>query len=118
MFRSAHRPSRLLRGFFEPSLPFRESTNSSTSFCFSGGSSRSFSRTSSSIVIAASQPSLAYYTPATRDFDPAWLRVSPSRMGLLRTNGRTRSRRFVEFLGGQFPGAHELRREESRIIVP
>jgi hypothetical protein len=40
------------------------------------------------------------------------------RMGLLRTNGRPRSRRFIEFLRGQFPGAHELKREESRIIVP
>ena len=40
------------------------------------------------------------------------------RMGLLRTNGRPRARRFVEFLRGQFPAAPELRREESRIIVP
>jgi len=40
------------------------------------------------------------------------------RMGLLRTNGRPLSRRFIEFLRGQFPGAHELKREESRIIVP
>jgi hypothetical protein len=40
------------------------------------------------------------------------------RMGLLRTNGRPRSRRFIEFLRGQFPGAHELKREESRIILP
>jgi hypothetical protein len=40
------------------------------------------------------------------------------RMGLMRTNGRPRSRRFIEFLRGQFPGAQELRREESRIIVP
>ena len=40
------------------------------------------------------------------------------RMGLLRTNGRPRSRRFLEFLRSQFPGAHELKREESRIIVP
>jgi hypothetical protein len=40
------------------------------------------------------------------------------RMGLLRTNGRPRSRRFIEFLRGQFPGAKELKREESRIIVP
>ncbi len=40
------------------------------------------------------------------------------RMGLLRTNGRPRSRRFLEFLRGQFPGAPELKREESRIIVP
>jgi hypothetical protein len=36
----------------------------------------------------------------------------------LRTNGRPRSRRFIEFLRGQFPGAQELKREESRIIVP
>ena len=40
------------------------------------------------------------------------------RMGMLRTNGRPRSRRFIEFLRGQFPGAQELKREESRIIVP
>ncbi len=40
------------------------------------------------------------------------------RMGLLRTNGRPRSRQFIEFLRGQFPGAQELKREESRIIVP
>ena len=40
------------------------------------------------------------------------------RMGLLRTNGRPRARRYVEFLRGQFPAAPELQREESRIIVP
>ena len=40
------------------------------------------------------------------------------RMGLLRTNGRPRSRRFIEFLRGQFPGAQELQQEQSRIIVP
>lgn len=40
------------------------------------------------------------------------------RMGLLRTNGRPRSRLFIEFLRGQFPEAPELKREESRIIVP
>jgi hypothetical protein len=40
------------------------------------------------------------------------------RMGLLRTNGRPRSRRFIEFLRGQFPQTPELKREESRIIVP
>jgi hypothetical protein len=40
------------------------------------------------------------------------------RMGLLRTNGRPRSRRFIEFLRSQFPQAEELKREESRIIVP
>jgi hypothetical protein len=40
------------------------------------------------------------------------------RMGLLRTNGRPRSRRFIEFMCGQFPQAPEFKREESRIIVP
>lgn len=40
------------------------------------------------------------------------------RMGLLRTNGRPRSRRYLAFLRGQFPAAPELKREESRIIVP
>jgi hypothetical protein len=40
------------------------------------------------------------------------------RMGLLRTNGRPRSRRFIEFLRGQFPATPELQREQSRIIVP
>ena len=40
------------------------------------------------------------------------------RMGLLRTNGRSRSRRYIEFLRSQFPEAQELKREESRIIVP
>jgi len=40
------------------------------------------------------------------------------RMGLLRSNGRPRSRRFIEFLRGQFPQSEELKREAPRIIVP
>ena len=40
------------------------------------------------------------------------------RMGLMHTNGRSRSRRFIEYLRSQFPGAQELKREESRIIMP
>jgi hypothetical protein len=40
------------------------------------------------------------------------------RMGLLRGNARPRSRRFIEFLRGQFPQAEELKREEPRIILP
>jgi len=40
------------------------------------------------------------------------------RMGLLRSNGRPKSRKFIEFLRGQFPQAQELKKEESRIIVP
>ncbi|HXR09881.1 MAG TPA: hypothetical protein VN792_03840 [Candidatus Acidoferrales bacterium] len=53
-----------------------------------------------------------------KDGDIFQLLVFLFRMGLLRTNGRLRSRRFIEFLRGQFPGAQELKREESRIIVP
>jgi hypothetical protein len=40
------------------------------------------------------------------------------RMGLLRSNGRPRSRRFIEFLRGQFAQSEELKREAPRIIVP
>jgi hypothetical protein len=53
-----------------------------------------------------------------KDSEVFYLLVFLYRMGLLRTNGRTRSRRFIEFLRGQFPQAPELHREESRIIVP
>lgn len=53
-----------------------------------------------------------------KDTDIFYLLVFLYRMGLLRTNGRPRSRRFIEFLRGQFPQAPELQREESRIIVP
>jgi hypothetical protein len=55
---------------------------------------------------------------AIRDADIFFLLVFLYRMGLLRTNGRPRSRRYIEFLRGQFPEAQELKREESRIIVP
>ena len=53
-----------------------------------------------------------------KDSDLFFLFVSLYRMGLLRTNGRRHSRRFIEFLRGQFPQAPELKREESRIIFP
>jgi hypothetical protein len=53
-----------------------------------------------------------------KDMDLFYLWVFLYRMGLLRTNGRPRSRRFIEFLRSQFPQAPELKREESRIIVP
>lgn len=53
-----------------------------------------------------------------KDGDIFHLLVFLFRMGLLRSNGKPRSRRFVEFLRGQFPQAQELKREKSRIIVP
>jgi len=53
-----------------------------------------------------------------KDTEVFYLLVFLCRMGLLRTNGRPRSRLFIEFLRGQFPEAPKLKREESRIIVP
>ncbi|MGA2429004.1 MAG: hypothetical protein ABSH13_10955 [Candidatus Acidiferrum sp.] len=58
------------------------------------------------------------HAAALKNSDIFYLLVFLYRMGLLRTNGRTRSRRYVEFLRSQFPNVHELKREESRIIVP
>jgi hypothetical protein len=55
---------------------------------------------------------------ALKDMEVFYLWVFLYRMGLLRTNGRPRSRRFIEFLRAQFPQAPALKREESRIIVP
>jgi hypothetical protein len=57
-------------------------------------------------------------TSAIKDSDIFSILVFLYRMGLLRTNGRPRSHRFIEFLRSQFPEAPELKREESRIIVP
>jgi hypothetical protein len=57
-------------------------------------------------------------SPALKDLELFYLWVFLYRMGLLRTNGRPRSRRFIEFLRSQFPQSPELKREESRIIVP
>ncbi len=55
---------------------------------------------------------------ALKDLDLFYLWVFLYRMGLLRTNGRPRSLRYIEFLRAQFPQSPELKREESRIIVP
>jgi hypothetical protein len=57
-------------------------------------------------------------TAHVKDSEVFFLLVFLYRMGLLRTNGRPRARRFIEFLRGQFPAVPELKREESRIIVP
>lgn len=55
---------------------------------------------------------------AVKDLDVFHVIVFLYRMGLMRSNGRPRSRRFIEFLRGQFSQAEELKREEPRIIVP
>jgi len=64
------------------------------------------------------QPAERAGAPPAKDSEVFLLLVFLYRMGLLRTNGRPRARRYVEFLRGQFPAMPELRREESRIIVP
>jgi hypothetical protein len=58
------------------------------------------------------------HSAALKNSDIFYLLIFLYRMGLLRTNGRPRSRRYVEFLRSQFPDVHELQREESRIIIP
>jgi hypothetical protein len=55
---------------------------------------------------------------AMRDIDIFHVTVFLYRMGLIRSNGRTRSRRFIEFLRAQFPATDELKKDEPRIIVP
>lgn len=64
------------------------------------------------------QQSTAASLHPPKDSEIFQLLVFLFRMGILRTNGRPRARKFIEFLRGQFPGAQELKREESRIIVP
>ena len=56
--------------------------------------------------------------PILKDSEVFYLLVFLYRMGLLRTNGRPRSRRFIEFLRRQFPQSPDLQHKESRIIVP
>jgi len=56
--------------------------------------------------------------PPAKDSEVFSLLVFLYRMGLLRTNGRPRARRYVEFLRSQFSAAPELQREASRTIVP
>lgn len=66
---------------------------------------------------AKQQPAQASTSPV-KDADIFQLLVFLFRMGLLRTNGRPRSRRFIEFLHGQVPTPQESKREGPRIIVP
>jgi hypothetical protein len=53
-----------------------------------------------------------------KDADVFHVLVFLYRMGLLRTNGRPKSRRFIEFLRAQFPQAKSVQQQDSRIIVP
>jgi hypothetical protein len=71
-----------------------------------------------SFIAEVKQQQSEHSFSALKDSDIFYLLVFLYRMGLLRTNGRPRSRRYIEFLRSQFPEAKELKREESRIIVP
>jgi hypothetical protein len=72
----------------------------------------------SAFLTEIKQQSTAASVHPPKDSEIFQLLVFLFRMGLLRTNGRPRSRKFIEFLRGQFPGAQQLKREDSRIIVP
>ncbi|HTZ33315.1 MAG TPA: hypothetical protein VMH31_12715 [Methylomirabilota bacterium] len=72
----------------------------------------------SAFLTEIKQQSTATSLRPPKDSEIFHLLVFLFRMGILRTNGRPRARKFIEFLRGQFPDAQELKREESRIIVP
>jgi hypothetical protein len=56
--------------------------------------------------------------PALKDSEIFHLLVFFLRFGRLRSNGRPRTRAFIEFLRAQFPRDIGLPKEEPRIIVP
>ena len=66
----------------------------------------------------AKQPSGPASFGSAKDSEIFQLLVFLFRMGLMHTNARPRARRFIEYLRGQFPGAQELKQEESRIVAP
>jgi hypothetical protein len=56
--------------------------------------------------------------PALKDSEIFHLLVFFLRFGRLRSNGRPRTRAFIEFLRAQFPRETGLTKEEPRIIMP
>jgi hypothetical protein len=56
--------------------------------------------------------------PALKDSEIFHLLVFFLRFGRLRSNGRPRTRAFIEFLRAQFPREMGLTKEEPRIIMP
>jgi hypothetical protein len=71
-----------------------------------------------SFVDELKQKAAAAGSGSLRDTDVFGVLVFLFRMGLLRTNGRPRSRRFIAFLRSQFTNSEERKREESHIITP
>jgi hypothetical protein len=56
--------------------------------------------------------------PALKDSEIFHLFVFFERFGRLRSNGRPRTRAFLEFLRAQFPAESGVAKEEPRIIIP
>jgi hypothetical protein len=56
--------------------------------------------------------------PALKDTEVFQLLVFFLRFGRLRSNGRPRTRAFIEFLRSQFPSEVGVSKEEPRIILP
>lgn len=56
--------------------------------------------------------------PALKDMEIFHLLVFFLRFGRLRSNGRPRTRAFIEFLRSQFPQGGDVSKEEPRIILP
>ena len=56
--------------------------------------------------------------PALKDMEIFQLLVFFARFGRLRSNGRPRTRAFIEFLRSQFPAEVGAAKEEPRIIMP
>jgi hypothetical protein len=63
---------------------------------------------------AAEQPEI----PAIKDSELFLLLVFFLRFGRLRSNGRPRTRGFIDFLRAQYPAEMGLTKQEPRIIVP
>ena len=74
--------------------------------------------TLSNFLTESNQQKTATSFGNAKDSELFQLLVFLYRMGLMHTNGRPRARRFIEYLRSQFPDAKELKREESRIIIP
>ena len=72
----------------------------------------------SDFLIASRQQDSHVTFGNAKDSEIFQLLVFLYRMGLMHTNGRPRTRRFIEYLRGQFPNPEELKQEQSRIIVP
>jgi hypothetical protein len=57
-------------------------------------------------------------SPALKDLEVFQLLVFFLRFGRLRSNGRLRTRAFIEFLRAQFPLEADVVKQEPRIIIP